>query len=423
MKITETRIPIRELNKGFDKAKYSGSDENIYCYNGKLNCRPSYQRNFVYTQDKQEKVIDTIFKGEKSKTQFPLSIMYWTKTEDGNYEILDGQQRTLTVLLYLNQSFIWNGKLAAGLDQASKEWLNNYEFTVYICEKDDNQTRAEFEKEILEWFEVINIAGEPLTNQELLNAIYSGSWVADIKKYFSNEHSEIFKEKYGTEKYFKIKPNDMNRQEFLEKIIKWRISELNIKVEEYMSSHRQDLRDNDLIDYFLRVLNWIKNTFTNYDKEILLGQDWGRLYNQYHKNFENLTDEQKERINKTIQEIKNDDDIDKKDGVIEYILSGKDPKFLSFRAFDSSIKKQRYSSQKGICPLCEQEQKINPNKQIKIHYDFKEMEGDHIIPWSKGGKTIYENCCMLCKKHNKFKSNDEIDWLFDYINNLNKQRD
>lgn len=422
MKITETRISIKDLAKGFDLSLYNGSDEDIFCYDGRLNCRPSYQRNFCYTQEKEEKVLDTIFKGEQSKTQFPLSIMYWAKTENGNFEILDGQQRTLTVLLYLNAGFTWHGKQYNGLEPASKNWLNNYEFTIYICERDDNQTVEEFEKEVLEWFQVINIAGEPLTNQELKNAVYSGPWVADIKRYFSNEKSEIFKERYGTEKYFKVKSGDknLNRQNFLEKVLKWRIAELNIGIDEYMSSHRQDIRDNDLIDYYSRVLNWIKNTFTNYDKDILSRQDWGRLYNQYHKNFENLASDQKEDINKIIEEIKDDDEIIKKEGAIEYILSGKDSRYLQFRTFDDKTKKQIYNLQKGYCPLCLEEQKKYPEKQIKAHYELKEMEADHIIPWSKSGKTEPDNCCMLCKKHNNIKSADEVNWLADYMKKLRK---
>lgn len=422
MKITESKIKIKDISKGFDISKYSGSDEDVYCYDNKLNCRPAYQRNFVYNDIEKERVIDTIFKGYSAKQQFPLNIIYWAKMSDGTYQLLDGQQRTLSILLFRNgkDTARIDGieKMFTGLGTSYKEWFDNYELTVYICEAEDGTTDKRFEDEILEWFQIINIAGSPLTTQELRNATYFGPWVSDAKKDFSNEKSKIFREEYDVEKYFAIPKGKMNRQGFLEIVLKWKSDAEGMSIDTYMSKQRNQKHATDLFNYFIDVLNWVKDTFTLYHKDVLYGRDWGRLYNTYHDSFNMSSDD----VNKEIQRLYDDDEINKKDGIVEYILSGKDEKYLSFRKFDESTKKATYKLQNGICPICEEKQKQNPSVSIQIQHDYTKMEGDHIIPWSQGGKTIEENCCMLCKSHNGQKSDKEIMWLKDYMSNLRKNK-
>lgn len=430
MKITETKILIKDLAKGFDVSLFSGSNEDVMCYDNKLNCRPAYQRNYVYQDEKvkgksitkQEQVLNTIFRGYRSKTKFPLSIMYWEKCPDGTFQILDGQQRTLSALLFKENHGTWNGRQYTGLQPAEKEWFDNYPFTVYICEQDikNGQTQAEFEAEILDWFEVINIAGSPLTDQELRNATYFGKWVSSIKKYFSNTESVIFRDEYETEKYISINKGKMNRQEFLETVLEWRCENLGISIDEYMSQHRNDMMDTDLFTYFVNMLSWVKSTFTKYNKDVLYGQNWGHLYNVYHENF--VVDN--EKINAEIDRLYNDDEIAKEDGIVEYILSG-DEKKLQFRKFDDVIRRTVYTLQKGNCPLCEEEAKMYPEKNINPHFkSHKDMEADHIIPWSKGGKTDdVKNCCMLCKNHNLHKSAYQVNWLEEHMKKLWKEKE
>lgn len=428
MKITETKIKIKDLDKGFNISELVGSDENVMCYDGKLNCRPAYQRNYVYDTEKvkgknytkQEEVLNTIFRGYESKTKFPIGVMYWEKMSDGTYQLLDGQQRTLSVLLYRNNNGTYKGKTYSGLQKAERDWFDEYEFVVYVCEQDKEhgQTENQFEAEVLEWFEVINIAGSPLTDQELRNAVYFGEFVSAAKTTFSNPKSDIFKDKYDTEKYITINKAKMNRQEFLERVIKWRSENLNLTVDEYMSIHRNDSSDGDLRNYFFDVLKWAKNTFTEYNEAVLKGLDWGTLYNEYSASFSMDTDS----INQKVRELYEDEDVIKKDGIAEYILSGcENESFLNIRQFDKSQKQRAFNLQKGICPLCEDEKKKYPERDIKIQYTLKEMEGDHIIPWSKGGKTDDDNCCMLCKNHNRQKSAAQISWLEDYMRELHKK--
>ena len=402
MKIKETKIKIGDLYKGFDKSKFSGSDEDVMCYEDKLNCRPAYQRNYVYgtsmvkTKDgktitKKEQVINTIFKGYPNEDRrFPMSIMYWQKMPDGTFQILDGQQRTLSALLFrAGDGTLYKGNMYVGLQQAEKDWFNNYEFTVYICEKDDNQTEQQFEAEVLEWFDVINIAGEPLTPQELRNATYFGSWLSSIKEKFSNTESEIFKEKYNVEKYIKFDKNKMNRQEFLETILRWRSDSLNKTIEEYMSEHRADATDTDLFNYFVSLLNWIKTTFPTYRPETRRS-DWGYIYNKYHDKTPVDADKKASDL------FAYKDEIDNPNSIYEAVLSG-DMKLLNSRTFDKnkfkSDFKRVYEAQHHLCPYCKKE------------FELNKLEADHIKPWSKGGTTTVDNLQLLCKTCNIKKSN------------------
>ena len=420
MIIKEIKVTIGELSNGFDISKYSGSDEDVMCYNNKLNCRPAYQRNFVYNDIQKEEVVKTVFKGYEAKQQFPLNILYWAKMPDDTYQLLDGQQRTLSLLLFRNgkDTVEINGSqtMFIGLSDAYKEWFDNYKLTIYVCEPEDKEDQKRFESELLKWFNIINIAGENLTVQELRNASHFGPWVTEAKKDFSNENSKIFREEYDVDKYFKINKSKMNRQEFLETVIKWKSESENKDIDTYMSEHRNDKHATDLFNYFVDIVNWIKDTFPSYHKDILYGRNWGYLYNKYHNDFNMDSDE----VAKLMDELYEDDEIQKKDGIIEYILSGKDERYLNFREFDEIIKKATYRLQNGICPMCEEKQRQNPNDTIKIKHTYKEMQGDHIVPWSQGGKTIEENCCMLCKTHNGQKSASEILWLKEYMNNLRK---
>ena len=171
MQIELNRIKIKKIIEN-----YSNNDENgVVGYNGKLNIRPKFQREFVYKDKQRDEVINTVRKG------FPLNVMYWCKSEDGNYELLDGQQRTISICEYIVNSFSVKidgyDKIFDNLTQDQKEQILNYELMVYICEGTDSEK--------LDWFKIINIAGEELTQQELRNAMYTGEWLTSAKKYFS----------------------------------------------------------------------------------------------------------------------------------------------------------------------------------------------------------------------------------------------
>lgn len=365
MKIEMHEITVGEIAKGY----IDNAEEGVVGYGGKLNIRPKYQREFVYDNEKRIAVIDTIVKG------FPLNVMYWVKNEDGSFEVLDGQQRTISFCQYVKGEFSRNNFAFHNLTKTEQQRILDYKVLVYFCEGND--------KEKLDWFRIINIAGEKLTEQELRNATYTGPWLTHAKSIFSKSNCAAY---LLAKDYVGGSPI---RQELLETALDW-MSKGHI--EEYMSAHQHVLNANELWTYFRNVIEWVKLTFPKYRKE-MKGINWGALYDAFRdKIFDTAALEQK------IADLMADDDVTNKKGIYSYVLTGKE-KFLNIRAFTESQKRQAYERQGGICPYCEREHRA------KTHYDLSEMEGDHIAPWCEGGKTTIENLQMLCKEHNRLKSN------------------
>lgn len=361
MEVKLKDITVRELVKD-----YQDNEENgVVGYGGQLDIRPPFQREFVYNDKQQKAVIDTVSKG------FPLNVMYWAvrdNDEEKPFEIIDGQQRTLSICKYINSEFSFKDLYFHNLEDDQKEKILDYKLTVYVCEGTDSEK--------LEWFKTINIAGEELTDQELRNAVYHGSWVTDAKRYFS---------KTGCPAY-QIGSDYMNgtpiRQDYLETVIKW-ISEN--KIEDYMGKNQHKENAQELWVYFTNIIEWVESVFPKYRRE-MKGLPWGELYNEY-KDKELDPD----KLEKEIMELFKDDDVTNNKGIYLYLLTGKE-RYLNIRTFDSRQKRKAYTEQKGICPICKEEFKI------------EEMEADHITPWHLGGKTIQENCQMLCKECNRRKS-------------------
>ena len=299
MDIKLKEITVRELVKGFE----NNNEEGVIGYDGKLDIRPPYQREFIYKDKQRDAVIDTITKG------FPLNVMYWSVREDGNFEIIDGQQRTVSICQYHNGDFSINGLAFHNLPKDKKEQILNYKLTVYFCSGDDSEK--------LEWFKTINIAGENLTDQELRNAVYSGSWVTDAKRYFSKSGSPAYA--IGSD----YLSGSAIRQEYMETAIKW-ISNNNI--EDYMSEHQHDQNAAALWRYFQDITTWIETTFTK-KRKFMKGVDWGELYDKYKNKKFNT-----EKIEKETAELILDDDVTKKSGIYPYILT-RNEKYLSIRSF------------------------------------------------------------------------------------------
>lgn len=356
MKIELKEITVKELTSDFQDNEENG----VIGFGGKLDIRPPYQREFVYKDKQREAVIDTITKN------YPLNVMYWADNGNGTFEVIDGQQRTISICQYINGDFAYFFKYFHNLQKDEQEQILNYKLMVYICSGTDSEK--------LEWFKTINIAGEKLTEQELRNAVYSGSWVSDAKRYFSKTSRPKIGDEYlnGT----------ANRQEYLETAIVW-ISKGNIVV--YMANHQHDPTAIELWNYFQTVIGWTKATFPKYRKE-MKGIAWGLLYNEFK---DQKLDPKK--LEQQISDLMQDEDVSNKKGIYEYVLTGKE-KYLNIRAFTDNQKREAYERQKGICPVCNE------------HYEIGGMEGDHITPWHLGGKTSAENCQMLCKDDNRRKS-------------------
>ena len=362
MKIELHKIKVKDLFAGFENDEETG---RVVGYGGKLNIRPSYQREFVYKDEQQEEVIRTIRKG------FPLNIMYWSKNSDGTFELLDGQQRTMSICNFLTPPKLSvDNSYFNNLTPEEQEQIEEYELMIYFCE---GETR-----EKLDWFKIVNIAGEELTPQELRNSVYTGSWLVSAKKFFSGNNCDAKKHynNYLNKSYI--------RQEVLETVLKWNSGG---NIENYMGIHQHDANAKELWRYFEDVMEWVQRVFPKYRKE-MKGLPWGEFYNEFKdQGFEKIGDENERRV----LELYKDNEVTKKSGIYQYILTDNE-KYLSLRAFDEDTKSQVYERQNGICPICRE------------HYTIEEMEADHINPWSKGGKTVAENCQMLCKKDNREKS-------------------
>ncbi len=362
MKIKLHEIPIRDVVDGYVDSAEGG----VVGYGGKLNIRPAFQREFIYKDKQRDEVIHTITRN------FPLNVMYWVKDDNGGYEMLDGQQRTISICQYVTNVFSVNHMIFDNLTKTEQEQILNYPLMIYICEGTD--------KEKLDWFKIINIAGEQLTNQELRNAIYAGEWLSEAKRHFSKTGCPAYR---IAEKYLS---GSAIRQNYLETAIKWIAHRDGIEIEDYMSRHQHDTNCNDIWLYFQSVINWVQATFPVYRKE-MKGLDWGIYYNKHsHKAYDPKTLEQR------IVELLEDDDVTKNSGIYEYLLDGEE-KHLSIRAFTSKMIRAAYERQNGICAKC------------KKLFSIEEMQADHITPWSKGGRTSADNCQMLCAHCNRTKSN------------------
>ncbi len=383
-----TDFTVEQICKGFIYNELEG--KGLYGLSGDLIIQPEYQRNYLYADGKKDvAVIDSILK------KYPLGIIYFNKRPDGKYEILDGQQRITSIGRYVTGKFAVkdsNGmeQYFSGLNEELQKLVNETHLLIYICEGE--------EKEIKEWFKTINIAGIPLNEQELLNAIYSGSFVTKAKEEFSNSNNAQI------QKWSSYVSGTANRQDFLHTALEWVASHNSMSIEQYMSKHRNDNDINELKTYFNTVINWIDGVFKDIVSE-MKGLEWNRIYETYHNNGYNP-----DKVWERVTELLADDFVTNGKGIFEYVLGGeKDKSLLNIRIFDDRTKKAVYQKQtneaekKGIsnCPTCALCDDVYKTKIWKL----SEMDADHVSAWSKGGSTDISNCQMLCKTHNRAKGN------------------
>jgi len=358
MKIELKEITVRELANGYK----DNAENGVVGFGGRLDIRPPFQREFIYKDKQRDAVINTITK------EFPLNVMYWAVREDGDFEIIDGQQRTISICQFIAGDFAFNNLYCHNLQPDKREQILNYKLMVYLCSGTDSEK--------LEWFKTINIAGERLTDQELRNAVYAGPWVTDAKRHFSKNGCPA----YGLGGDYLT--GTAIRQDYLETTIQW-ISKDDI--EGYMAKNQHKPNANELWLYFQSVIAWVKVTFPTYRNE-MKGIGWGELYNEFNKQELNP-----KKLETHISKLMEDEDVTNKKGIYSYVLDGKE-KNLNIRAFSKNHKREAYERQKGICSVC------------KEPYVIDGMEGDHITPWREGGKTNSDNCQMLCKEDNRRKS-------------------
>jgi 5-methylcytosine-specific restriction endonuclease McrA len=384
MKTRLETYTVKEICEGFVYNELEG--KGLFGLNGNLTIQPEYQRNYIYADGKKDvAVIKSISKG------YPIGVIYFNKVGKDKFEILDGQQRITSIGRYVTDKFAVKDEndmeqYFGGIAKNKQEKIMQTELLIYECEGS--------ESEIKEWFKTVNIAGVPLNEQEIFNAIFSGTFVTLAKAEFSNsQNSNVLK-------WSAYINGSVNRQDFLARALDW-VSKS--KIDDYMSKHRKDTNINELKTHFNRVIDWISKIFIDVESE-MRGLEWGRLYEEYHnKKY------QPQKISDAVHRLYADPYVKNRKGVFEYILGGeKDTKLLDVRVFDEATKKAVYTIQtdkakeeKSNCPLCAIGHDANKKKIWKID----EMDADHVSAWSKGGKTDINNCQMLCKTHNRAKGN------------------
>jgi hypothetical protein len=361
MRIELNEITIRELVEDYDDDGEGG----VRGYGGKLDIRPPYQREFVYKDKQRNAVVETVNQG------FPLNIMYWAVHDDGTYEIIDGQQRTISVAQYVKGDYSVEGRFFDNLQDDERKRILDYPLQIYFCEGNPSEKLA--------WFEIVNIAGVKLEAQELRNAVYAGPWVSDAKRYFSRSGGPADG----------LASDYLNgsaiRQKYLETAIKWAKDDSET-IEEYMAAHMSDATAVALWSHFRTVIERVKAVFPNYRKP-MKGVDWGGLYE--HMKDESLNPQ---ALEAEVVHLVTDDDVQKKAGIYAYLLT-RDESHLNIRAFSDALKLAAFERQDGNCKLCGES------------FPIEDMEADHIDPWSKGGKTVDKNCQVLCRPCNRRKSN------------------
>lgn len=380
-----SEITIKDICKGFIYNQSEG--KGLFGLSGTLIIQPEYQRNYIYADGKRDvAVIESILKG------YPLGLIYFNKLNDKAFEVLDGQQRITSIGRYVTNKFAIkdeNGmeQYFDSIAEDKQKKILETSLLIYECEGE--------ESEIKEWFRTINIAGVPLNPQELNNAIFSGPFVTLAKEEFSNSQNA------NIQKWNAYVKGNANRQEILERALEW-VSQN--KTTEYMSLHRNDNNITELKNYFNSVIDWVSSIFVDVEKE-MVGIEWGRLYEEYHKQAYNPS-----AISIEVKELYGDSYVKNRKGIFEYVLGGStETKLIDVRVFDEATKKSTYKKQtdeakaKGTsnCSHCAIGHSSNKSKIWPI----KDMDADHVEAWSKGGATNSSNCEMLCKSHNRAKGN------------------
>jgi len=381
-----TDISVAKICDGFVYNELEG--KGLFGLGGKLTIQPEYQRNYIYADDngkREQAVIHSLLKG------YPLGLIYFNKVAADKFEVLDGQQRITSIGRFIANKFAildsGNPKNFDSLPGDQKARIRDSKLLIYECEGT--------ETEIKEWFQTINIAGVPLKEQELLNAIYSGPFVTLAKAEFSNSQNS------NIQKWNAYIKGTANRQDFLERALEW-VSKGDVGG--YMSAHRNDKNIKELQNYFNSVIDWVSTVFIDVLPE-MRGLEWGRLYEEHHgKSYD------PKKMSSDVKRLAADDAVKSRKGIFEFLLGGSvDPKLLDVRVFEVPIKRAAYAKQtqaardqgRSNCPLCAVGTNTNKNRI----YEFDEMDADHVSAWSKGGSSTAENCEMLCVTHNRAKGN------------------
>lgn len=389
--VLHTEWTVGDICKGFVYNELEG--KGLFGLDGRLTIQPEFQRNYIYNDGKKDvAVIKSLLAG------YPLGLLYFSRADGDRLEVLDGQQRITSFGRFVTNKFAIkdsNGmqQYFRSLTPDEQQRILGSKLLVYECWGPD--------KEIKDWFKTINIAGVPLVEQELLNSIYSGPFVTAAKATLSNSQNA------NAQVWSHYVKGDIRRQAYLERALQWLTRPKHIEVDDYMALHRKDKNCDELLKHFTSVMDWVSGLFTRTRSE-MCGLDWGRMYETFHDHPFSVSD-----INARVEQLMADEAVRRKANIYEYVLAeacgDRHTEWLDIRLFEPSTIRTAYArqtaeaEQTGLsnCPLCA----IGHDANRSRIWQLREMDADHVTPWSLGGVTEQANCQMLCRTHNRAKGN------------------
>lgn len=187
---------------------------------------PDFQRDFIWSEAQQSKLIESCL------MRIPLPVFYLAEEDDGTTIVVDGQQRLTTFFRYLNNQFSLqglaknsplNGKKFEDLRPKLQNRLEDVQLILYLI---DSKVPEEARLDI---FERVN-SGEPLTRQQMRNALYSGpatQWLKEQAQFRDFKELTDFNKK---------ELNGMRDREFINRFCAFFLH----PAEQYLDDNRMD---------------------------------------------------------------------------------------------------------------------------------------------------------------------------------------
>lgn len=385
---------------------------------GRIETNPEYQRDFVYSIEKSSRLI------ESALMKIPLPKIYLCEEKDGKLSVVDGQQRIRSFLNFIRNEYALKGmtvfpelegKYYKDLETKLQDVIDETSIRTIIINEDSADAKYDI-------FERLNRGAVTLKEQELRNCVYRGPYNSMINEIATDKNVSIM---------FKAENKRMWYQEYILRffaLIDFMSYKPSMKthLNKYMKAHQYDDEKNvqEDKDAFIKTLSIVKEVLgadafstVDYDKKVVLNKFSATFYDSIMVAFSRF-DRTKliakaDAIRAAINDKKLHDDVyhdacyaatGSTDRVVRRILTifnlvssilGDDGVEKEVRTFDSSLKLPLAEKQGYVCPLCQ-------NKIV----DIDECEIDHIIPYSLGGKTVFENAQLVHKICNRHKSNN-----------------
>ena len=222
--------------------------------------RPRYQRNDVWTNTKKAKLIESVLRN------IPIPSIYFSETQNGLYEVIDGQQRLISFFDFLNGDYQLsqlpvltklNKKNFNDLDAPLKRKIEDYQLQIFIVKKESHEDIK------FDIFQRINEGASKLNAQEIRNSMYRDNGIKEIKELSKNR--DFIKVVKG-----KVQNSRLKDQEAILRFISFYFygyeayngnlnSFLNKTLEENLLSSENYKEINNLLSETMQIINEVFN--------------------------------------------------------------------------------------------------------------------------------------------------------------------